>query len=301
MMNNQYFGVEIEMTGINRMEAAQIVKNVLGCEGEVVVEASYDAHCVFDNEGRKWKLERDASIVSVGGFENKVELVTPVLSYNDIKTVQTIVRALRAAGAVTNSSCGIHIHVDGAPHNAKSLANMVKFFRESQGLIYEGLKVRKSRQKEWCCKILPYIVDAIDAAGDMTMSQFEKIWYSSANDGRGYQYHGGVDHSHYNITRYHALNLHAMFTKGTVEFRLFNSCLYANRIKAYIQFCLAVSEWALKFDGDIKATQAAYKAERNTEERKSTFENVLKMVGIDGDEFAKTTEMLTAGFVPAVA
>lgn len=46
------------------------------------------------------------------------------------------------------------------------------------------------------------------------MAQLADIWYTSngANYGRT---------QHYNDSRYHMLNLHATFTKGTVEFRLF--------------------------------------------------------------------------------
>ena len=76
---------------------------------------------------------------------------------------------------------------------------------------------------------------------NLTKEKAEEVWYSRANDG----YCGGIDHQHYNSTRYHGVNLHAFFTKGTVEFRLFNSTLHAGKIKAYIQFCLAVSAWAI--------------------------------------------------------
>jgi hypothetical protein len=37
-----------------------------------------------------------------------VELVSPICRYEDIETIQEIVRKLRAAGAIANASCGIH-------------------------------------------------------------------------------------------------------------------------------------------------------------------------------------------------
>ena len=54
--------------------------------------------------------------------------------------------------------------------------------------------------------------------GRQSRNAAEYVWYSPRNDG----YEGGISHSHYNTTRYHGINLHAFFTKGTVEFRLFN-------------------------------------------------------------------------------
>ncbi|WP_442862889.1 amidoligase family protein [Acutalibacter sp.] len=42
------------------------------------------------------------------------------------------------------------------------------------------------------------------------------------------------------------MNFHAFFTKGTVEFRLFNGTTHAGKMKSYIQFCLAMSAWAIE-------------------------------------------------------
>ena len=83
---------------------------------------------------------------------------------------------------------------------------------------------------------------------------------------------------HYNDTRYHGLNLHATFTKGTVEFRLFNSTTHAGEIKAYIQFCLAVSHQAL--------TQKKASARRTvTDNEKYAFRCWMLRLGLNGDEF----------------
>ena len=49
----------------------------------------------------------------------------------------------------------------------------------------------------------------------------------------------------YDESRYHALNLHSVFSKGTIEFRMFNSTLHAGEVKSYIQLCLAISHQAL--------------------------------------------------------
>jgi len=67
------------------------------------------------------------------------------------------------------------------------------------------------------------------------MEAVERIWYNG--ESRRDQ--------HYDDSRYHCLNLHSVFQKGTVEFRLFNGTLHAGKIKAYIQFCLAIGAQAL--------------------------------------------------------
>ena len=99
--------------------------------------APYFTRTMIDAQGRSWKIMRDSSIVEMSrrgnaSDEYKVEFVTPPLRYEDIETLQQIVRELRKAGAVANYSCGIHIHIDGANHNAQSLRRLVKFFSARQ-------------------------------------------------------------------------------------------------------------------------------------------------------------------------
>jgi len=247
MLKNQRFGVEIEFTGITRRKAAGIVARALGVAVPLADSTVYKTRTIVDAEGRKWKVMRDSSIVPMSrngeaSDEYRVEFVTPPLCYEDIETLQEIVRAFREAGAVANHSCGIHIHVDGANHNAQSLRRLVKFFSARQQLVYEALNVSAERASSWCKTVSRSLIDEMAKVKNISRREMESIWYSPANDG----YNGRIDHSHYNFTRYHGLNLHSFFSKGTVEFRLFNSTLHAGKIKAYIQFCLGISTWAIE-------------------------------------------------------
>ena len=247
MLKNQKFGVEIEFTGITRHKAAVIVAKVLGTYVPIADSSVYKTRTMIDSEGRKWKVMRDSSIIptscnGVASDEYRCEFVTPPLRYEDIETLQAIVRALREAGAVANFSCGIHAHVDGANHNAVSLRRLVKFFEARQELIYEALHVSTERTERWCKPVSKELISEMSKVKNISISDMERIWYSDAND----HYYGAIDHSHYNYTRYHALNLHSFFSKGTVEFRLFNSTLHAGKIKAYVQFYLAISAWAIE-------------------------------------------------------
>ena len=113
-----------------------------------------------------------------------VEFVTPICNYDDIETIQELVRKLRGAGARVNSSCGLHCHINAAPHTPKTLRNIVNIMAAKEDLLYKALKVNVSRE-HYCQKM---------------------------------------------DTRYHALNLHSVFYKGTIEFRLFNSTLLAGEI-----------------------------------------------------------------------
>lgn len=285
MLKNQLFGVEVEMTGITREKAARLVAGVLGTTPSHPESNCYHTRTIADQAARKWKIMRDSSITPIRNDdtsepldEYRVEFVTPPLNYSDIELLQNIIRKLRENGAKAHSSCGIHIHVDGANHTAVSLRRLVNFMTARQDLIYEALQIG-DRESNWCHKLNKTLLDAMKKDKNLTKEKAEEIWYSRANDG----YCGGIDHQHYNSTRYHGVNLHSFFTKGTVEFRLFNSTLHAGKIKAYIQFCLAVSAWAITSQEKIVFRSM----DGYTPEQKVTImRNILThRLGLYGDEF----------------
>lgn len=285
MLKNQLFGVEVEMTGITREKAARLVAGVLGTTPSHPESNCYHTRTIADQAARKWKIMRDSSITPIRNDdtsepldEYRVEFVTPPLNYSDIELLQNIIRKLRENGAKAHSSCGIHIHVDGANHTAVSLRRLVNFMTARQDLIYEALQIG-DRESSWCHKLNKALLDAMKKDKYLTKEKAEEIWYSRANDG----YCGGIDHQHYNSTRYHGVNLHSFFTKGTVEFRLFNSTLHAGKIKAYIQFCLAVSAWAITSQEKIVFRSM----DGYTPEQKVTImRNILThRLGLYGDEF----------------
>lgn len=285
MLKNQLFGVEVEMTGITREKAARLVAGVLGTTPSHPESNCYHTRTIADQAARKWKIMRDSSITPIRNDdtiepldEYRVEFVTPPLNYSDIELLQNIIRKLRENGAKAHSSCGIHIHVDGANHTAVSLRRLVNFMTARQDLIYEALQIG-ARESNWCHKLNKTLLDAMKKDKNLTKEKAEEIWYSRANDG----YCGGIDHQHYNFTRYHGVNLHSFFTKGTVEFRLFNSTLHAGKIKAYIQFCLAVSAWAITSQEKIVfRSMEGY----SPEQKVTIMRNILThRLGLYGDEF----------------
>ena len=285
MLKNQLFGVEVEMTGITREKAARLVAGVLGTTPSHPESNCYHTRTIADQAARKWKIMRDSSITPIRNDdtiepldEYRVEFVTPPLNYSDIELLQNIIRKLRENGAKAHSSCGIHIHVEGANHTAVSLRRLVNFMTARQDLIYEALQIG-DRESNWCHKLNKTLLDAMKKDKNLTKEKAEEIWYSRANDG----YCGGIDHQHYNSTRYHGVNLHSFFTKGTVEFRLFNSTLHAGKIKAYIQFCLAVSAWAITSQEKIVfRSMEGY----SPEQKVTIMRNILThRLGLYGDEF----------------
>ena len=91
------------------------------------------------------------------------------------------------------------------------------------------------------------------------------------------------------------LNLHATFTKGTIEFRLFQfdnpsdgkkNGLHAGQLKSYIQLCLALSQAA-------KEAKSASPKKNVTDNPKYAMRCWLLRLGFIGDEYKTARDILT--------
>lgn len=272
------FGVEIEFTGITRTKAADVVSEYLG--GEITHAGDYyDSHIIKAPDGRGWKLMFDSSIKCRRKSGSRIvtvrslyacELVSPVLTYReDIATLQEIVRRLRKAGGITNDSCGIHIHLDGAPHTPKSVRNFINLIASRNDLFYKALQIEDERMR-YCKKMDAKLVQRMNEKKPRTFAQLEEIWYA------GY---GGNRNGHYHDSRYHFLNLHCFFHGNhTIELRGFNSTLHAGKVRAYIVFALAMNHQALT------QNSASYR-EVQEENEKFAMRVYLNRIGFIGEEF----------------
>ena len=276
LMKSLTFGCELEFTGITREQAAKVVARFF--ETAVWYEgAGYDKRIVRDTSGRKWAIMRDSSIhpqrkgVEIAGEDYKVELVTPVLYYSDIETLQELVRDLRKAGAKVNRSCGMHVHVGAEKFTPATLRNLSNLFANNEDMIYKALQVDdEHRNIDYCKKTSAAYLKELNEKKPKTEDAFKMIWY---NDSTPY-----AQHRHYDDSRYRGLNLHAFFTKGTVEFRLFNGTLHAGKVKSYIQFCLALVQQALR------QKRASTKKVTSANE-KYAFRCWMLRLGLIGEEF----------------
>ena len=253
-IQKQTFGVEVELTGITRENAAEVIGKYFNSTDITNNSTSvYDTWTVKDNKNRSWKLMRDGSIVCERKNEDgeycgtyndlySCEMVTPILHYEDINTLKEVVMKLVEAGAKANGSTGIHVHVGANEHTAQSLATLLNLAVGREELLYEALGIG-SREFTWCHKTNKKL--AYKAQKASNLFELEKIWYSKTNDG----YSGGINHNHYNKTRYHGVNLHSFFTDKGVEFRYFNGTTEKEKIEAYIQLCLGINVYAINNAG----------------------------------------------------
>lgn len=263
-MKTLRFGIEIETISQTRKTVAKAIQSVIGG----TIQRIGDPYEVIAPDGRRWKVMADSSLSA--SINRQAEIVSPILNYDDIETTQEIVRAVRRAGAKVDATCGIHIHVDGANFDAKSVRNLVKIFNKQEALIMHALGVCEDRQRRWCKNVDQDFLTKIEQKLTNSFDDINKAWFGQYTP----------NPCHYHSARYRALNITTLWQIGTIEFRVFNSTLHAGKVKAYIQFSLALAAKA------IKARSAQSKRRLlNESSAKYDFRTFLLSLGLIGPEF----------------
>ena len=200
---------------------------------------------------------------------------------------------MKKAGAKSSASrgCGVHIHIglksDIGSHTAHSLTNLANIMAAHEQQIGRAIKIDRTRVSGYCMTVNPEFLRRLNAEKPQTMEALADLWYESHGAERG-------RNNHYNDSRYYMLNLHACFTKGTIEFRLFQfdnlsehseGGINCDQMKAYIQLCLAMSELA-------KRLKYASPIPQQTENEKYAFRCWMLRLGFIGEEFKTARDTL---------
>lgn len=266
-IKSQDFGIEIEVEGITREQAAKAIAGYFGKTAKYIGnEVGYGAWGFKDNEGRLWKCVKDSSLANYG-----CEVVSPICYYKDLSVIEDIVEILKSLGATVSYRTGIHIHIGAQKMDANQLRNLINTFSNHEDMIFKALKVAHDREIDYCRKTDKKFLKILNTEKPNSTAKFFDIWYDTLapHDSR---------EEHYNCSRYHAVNFHATYTKGTVEFRLFNSVLDKKKVSSYIIFCMALIAQA------IEARRVSTK-KIDSDNEKYSMRTWLRQLGLNGEEF----------------
>lgn len=259
-MKSQRFGVEIELTGITKQDVREILKRY------------FNYYELLDFNSREWTVKYDSSIyghcrrsngqyVETNATDYRVELVTPILDYDDIPMLQEIVRLIRKAGGIAGAKyrTGIHIHVGAEYQNHSTLRNLIRLMSSKEDLLERALQIPDSRLSEYCQKLDKNLANRCNKKF-RNLKELEESWYTYSD-------------------RYHMLNLSSLFENKGVELRMFNSTLHAGEVKAFIQFSLALCQTAK----DLKRCSST--APKNKVNDSYAMRCWLNRMHLVGDEF----------------
>lgn len=241
------FGCELETVQKDRGTVARAIQSVVGGEvAHVGGSSSYDPWEVKDRLDRVWRVVADASLTSVPA-NLRAEVVSPILTYDNIAELQEVVRAIRRCGATTDDCTGIHVHISHPDITPKALANLAKLIYKQQEIIYAALGVNRQRMERYCKPIDPAFIERITKNPPRTMRQLNTQWY-----GRYVEYP-----QRYDSTRYSILNLNGYFLRQAIEMRAYSGSLHAGRVKAVILFSMAATcagdelPWRISEEADV--------------------------------------------------
>lgn len=240
--SNRTFGVEIELIGLGTYAAA----DALNRAGVYAVAEHYN-----HQTRSHWKVVTDASVN--GGCE----VVSPILRGDaGLQQLETVMRALEAAGARIDRSCGLHVHVGIPDLTPKQIKGVVGRYLKLEPVIDTWLpKSRRGNNAMYCQSNVACIdgltgeqqrdrvnvtLAAIRSAADDVMA----IWNAATPMGRG--------------SRYHKLNLASYWRQGTIEFRQHSGTVDARKAVNWVTFLLALVEKGAASPGCPADSRNAY-------------------------------------------
>jgi hypothetical protein len=234
-MEQLSFGVEVEVGAQTRETVARAVQSVVGGTIRHIGGPPYDPWSLHAADGREWRVVADSSLPYPPDL--RAEVVSPILTWDDLPTVQAVVRALRCIHCEVGPLNGLHVHVGAESFTGKTLAILAKQVYANEELIFHAFGVSDERKARYTKPLDPAFIARLVRRKPVTREAFFHCWYNT----KDYQ------PTRYHVTRYHLLNLNsAAMERNTIEFRAYTpEGLHAGKIKAAIVFSLALCARAL--------------------------------------------------------
>lgn len=207
---------------------------------------------------RKWNgsIVYDGTLPKPNGFEINT---APAAGDLYIKQITDICDALSKAGATSNNTCGLHVHLDARDYNFCDLRRLIKVYAVIEPTLF--LMVPPHRRN---CLYSIKCGDKLESAIINKLSHIqlkEKIVTAVYGSPDSISYRMDKRGAGHGTGRYYALNLHSWFFRGTIECRLFDGTLDKNEIIDWGVLWANVLDFALhSSDDDISAAMKKEKS-----------------------------------------
>lgn len=193
-----------------------------------------------------YSAKRDTSLKGPGGGEG-VEVISPVMSKEDLETIPVITELMKRNGLTTNDTCGGHIHI-GADYldSVEAWKNFFEITNHCEGVLYKVSNPIGSKPREGIeIYAKPYSKNvnakkAVNLLTEEDLDQFINEFKSVEKNEEGFDRRYGI-----NLTNINNLS------KNTIEFRLYNGTLEHEEIFDNMKLCTRLVEVAKQL-GDIE-------------------------------------------------
>ena len=212
-------------------------KRFVGIEFEV--EGGYFNRIDFeDNVKDSICVAEDGSLSN--GCEVKTLPMNGDLLFDKIKSVT---KQISEKGGYIATSCGLHVHFDVSDFQKKDLRKLFFVYKLFEEHFYS--MVSGSRRENNYCKRLPFEIDRC-----LSAPTFKHYWYN-------YDWNTNLEECSYencgenrwHNTRYFWVNLNSAYmSRNTMEIRLHQGSLDAEKVIKWIRIHLAIIEWCKNAD-----------------------------------------------------
>lgn len=200
------FGVEIECNvRRDRVEAC----------ATPAFNFAYEGYNHTDNRSY-YKFVTDGSVRG----DSPIECVTPILenTTDGFKSLEVCCKCLNDAGAVVNTTCGLHVHVGVGEYTGEEIVNIYKNYQSLERLIDRFMaESRRGDNAYYAGSMLGYDFNTDHNADDLV------------------RHLGG---------RYFKVNPMAYDRHRTVEFRQHQGSTDYKKISMWVNFCCKLVEWS---------------------------------------------------------
>lgn len=201
------FGVEIEYSfrrGTEVVDRSHVAA--------LINEQGVECHNQNYNHQRVsyWKVVPDSS-VNAGG-----EVVSPPMTMDDaaFEQIGAVCRALKAARATADSACGLHVHLEVRGYRAPRIQNVFQGWYNNQHVI-DQMVARSRRNGRWCQHLTSTDMTYVGRVTNMENARRQLSM----------------------LDRYKNLNGTCYPRYGTLEVRLHQGTVQANKIEHWVRLC----------------------------------------------------------------
>lgn len=201
----------------------------------------------------KWRgsIVEDGSL-SDSGFEINT---APASGDKWVEQITEICKRLAASGASVTAACGLHVHIDARDLDYYAIRRLIRVYAAIEPALFDMCSPsrRTSRYCVPCGETYLHAahVNVLGAVGykDAKDRITSAVYNLRAVDRYSADRLKALKDQKYFEGRYHALNLHSWFHRGTVECRMFNGTANADKIVSWgmlwaqiLDFCAARTE-----------------------------------------------------------
>lgn len=216
--NNRHIGKNICRCGKTRPKSF-LTDRYFSTEIEIVDPNS-------ESRPNRWTSVSDSSI-SPGGIEY---LSGPMVGSN---AVDEIIEECSLLGGFVDDTCGFHLHLDFGEESQEDVKKFAAACSVLQNLAFDIVK--PNRKDSRYCK--PYGADFIDTLLNLPL---EETLYNTDNP----THIENCKRNKYHESRYHWLNLHSYYFRGTIEMRQHHGTKNPVTIINWAELWLKVAEWS---------------------------------------------------------